>query len=189
MVGVNTTDYPESRGAPVSVGPCVRVIAGGSRGRVFPLDAPEVTVGRDDSVDLRLADTGVSRRHFKLLKTRDNLVMLLDLGSRNGTRVNGALAELVRLRDGDHVAIGPLAQLRFEYSGVRDPAPAPPSLTPRQIEVIRLIAAGRSTVEIADSLGIKERTITTHIDHIYQRLGVRCRASLTRFAFESGIVG
>ena len=60
-------------------------------------------------------------------------------------------------------------------------------LTAREAEVLRLIAAGCTSQEIADRLVISIHTVERHITHIYQKLGVRGRAEAVAFAFTHGI--
>lgn len=74
-------------------------------GRVLPLERPVTVLGRGAEADLRLADTGVSRRHAELRLGPDG-VRLVDLGSTNGTRVNGRQVTEARLADGDRVELG-----------------------------------------------------------------------------------
>ena len=62
-------------------------------------------------------------------------------------------------------------------------------LTPRQREVLQLVAEGKSMKEIADVLRISVRTVEFHKNGIMQELGVRTTAELTRYALEHGIVG
>jgi DNA-binding CsgD family transcriptional regulator/tetratricopeptide (TPR) repeat protein len=57
-------------------------------------------------------------------------------------------------------------------------------LSSREIEIARLVAEGLSNPEIADRLFISERTVTTHLQHVYQRLGVGSRTGLTRYVLE-----
>ena len=72
-----------------------------------PLDvAKEMTViGRQEECDLRLDHKSVSKMHCVLVKT-DGLLVLRDLGSTNGTRVNGTSVQIRRLRIGDRVGVG-----------------------------------------------------------------------------------
>ncbi|HEY0520033.1 MAG TPA: response regulator transcription factor, partial [Ilumatobacteraceae bacterium] len=64
----------------------------------------------------------------------------------------------------------------------------PAGLTRREIEVLRLIAAGSGTREIAEQLFISSKTADNHIQHIYTKLGVTNRASATRWAIEHDVV-
>lgn len=61
-------------------------------------------------------------------------------------------------------------------------------LTPREIEVLRLIAAGHSTKAMAVALVISVPTVERHITHIYEKLGVSSRAEATAFALRQGLV-
>jgi HD-GYP domain-containing protein (c-di-GMP phosphodiesterase class II) len=62
-------------------------------------------------------------------------------------------------------------------------------LTEREIEVLRLIARGHSTKEIARSLGISPKTVDNHIQHFYAKIAVKTRAGATLFAIEHGLAG
>jgi pSer/pThr/pTyr-binding forkhead associated (FHA) protein len=70
-----------------------------------PFSPPEMIIGRDPRVDLFIDNLGVSRRHAKLWWERGQF-MLTDLGSSNGTRVNGQRIESAALDEGDEVTIG-----------------------------------------------------------------------------------
>jgi DNA-binding NarL/FixJ family response regulator len=67
------------------------------------------------------------------------------------------------------------------------PQDEPKSLTPRQREVLRLIAAGSTAKEVASALNISVRTAEFHKVSIMQKLGIRTTAQLTRFAVENGL--
>jgi len=62
------------------------------------------------------------------------------------------------------------------------------ALTPRQREVLQLIAEGRTTKEIAITLQLSENTIETHRRHLMERLGVHEVAGLVRYAIHLGLV-
>ena len=81
------------------------VLEGVDKGRVFrDLQIP-VTIGREEGNALRLNDERISRYHAKV-QTEDNDIILTDLDSTNGTRVNGTAVQIRRLRPGDQVSIG-----------------------------------------------------------------------------------
>ncbi|MGH3006801.1 MAG: LuxR C-terminal-related transcriptional regulator [Gaiellaceae bacterium] len=61
-------------------------------------------------------------------------------------------------------------------------------LTPRQVEVLRLVAAGKSNREIAASLVISEHTVARHVQNIFATLGVSSRTAASAFAFEHDLV-
>ena len=73
------------------------------------------------------------------------------------------------------------------------PAAAPPSgvlpdgLTPREGEVLALIAAGRTNREIAAELYVSEATVKTHINNLFTKAGLRDRAQAVRYAYEHGL--
>ena len=61
-------------------------------------------------------------------------------------------------------------------------------ISARQLEVSRLVAPGLPNAGIAERLGISVRTVTSHLDHIYGRLGISSRAALTRWIVERGLL-
>jgi len=69
---------------------------------------------------------------------------------------------------------------------VRPPDPAT-TLTPRERDVLRLIAAGRSNVEIAQRLYITQATVKSHINNLFAKTGVRDRAQAVTYAFRHGL--
>jgi DNA-binding NarL/FixJ family response regulator len=65
-------------------------------------------------------------------------------------------------------------------------AGADDELTPREAEVLRLIAAGQSNREIARTLFVSEATVKTHVNRIFAKTGSRDRAQATRYAYTHG---
>ncbi len=63
----------------------------------------------------------------------------------------------------------------------------PDQLTPREAEVLELIAQGLSNAEIAATLVVSAATVKTHVNRIFSKTGVRDRAQAVRYAFEHGI--
>jgi len=84
------------------------VVSGKPEGKVIPLTAPVFRVGRDESCHLRPNSVEVSRRHTEITIS-ETAVVVTDLGSRNGTLVNGTLLTAPhRLKSGELLKIGPL---------------------------------------------------------------------------------
>jgi DNA-binding NarL/FixJ family response regulator len=61
-------------------------------------------------------------------------------------------------------------------------------LTPRELSTLRLMADGRSNKEIANELGISERTVKTHLGHLFDKLGVTSRTEAVKVAARRGLV-
>lgn len=83
----------------------IRVLEGLERGRVFAHLPTPVTIGREDDNHIQLNDDRVSRFHAKLQED-DGKIILTDLDSTNGTRVNGHPIQMRVLQVGDVLAIG-----------------------------------------------------------------------------------
>ena len=63
----------------------------------------------------------------------------------------------------------------------------PDQLTPREVEVLALIAAGLSNGEIADRLVLSGATVKTHVNRIFSKTGARDRAQAVRYAYRHGL--
>jgi predicted component of type VI protein secretion system len=114
------------------------VLEGVDKGRVFR-DLPiPVTIGREEGNALRLNDERVSRYHAKV-QIEDGDVILTDLDSTNGTRVNGSAVQIRRLRPGDQVSIGRSMLLfgTMEEIAARRAAAAPAAAGGSQAQTVR----------------------------------------------------
>jgi DNA-binding NarL/FixJ family response regulator len=74
-----------------------------------------------------------------------------------------------------------------DYLERGDAAPEDP-LTPRELEIVKLVAEGYSSDEIAEALVISRKTVEHHRSHILEKLGMRDRVELTRYAIRRGLV-
>jgi hypothetical protein len=104
--------HPPMSGPP-GAGRGVRLVA--NDGRTYPLSIGSTVIGRGDQANLRLPDVGISRRHARL-DFDGAQVVLTDLGSTNGTMVNGQRVSAVALNPGDMIQIG-TTTLTFRVDG------------------------------------------------------------------------
>jgi DNA-binding CsgD family transcriptional regulator len=74
-------------------------------------------------------------------------------------------------------------------AGTDDAGRAPSPLTPRELEVLRLVASGQGNRAIAAHLFLSEKTVARHVSNIFLKLGLSSRAAATRYAFEHGLAG
>ncbi len=89
---------------------------------LISLQRPVILIGRHLDCDARIEHAKVSRRHCCVAIAYDRII-LRDLGSRHGVRVNGRKVEEVRLEPGDEIAIGPLL-FRFDGEAAGKPPAA-----------------------------------------------------------------
>jgi len=178
--------------------------------RVIPLIDGEVAViGRDPSCELAVeADSEVSRRHALLERVGAGWCVR-DLGSRNGTFVNGErIASTCALHHRDELRIGGarvvlcLADPPATDLGRTTSAEPPPSLTRREDDVLRalflpvrsgeLFTEPSSTREMAAALVVSEAAIKQHLAHLYDKFaiapGERRRVRLANEALRRGAV-
>jgi DNA-binding NarL/FixJ family response regulator len=100
-----------------------------------------------------------------------------------------AIASLVSRRDDK--APGHSSEVAVQSAGLAAssaPTANPPTLTPRETEVLRAAADGVRTSEIAERLSISERTVKAHLANIYQKLGVDSRTAAVALAHRNGWV-
>jgi DNA-binding NarL/FixJ family response regulator len=104
------------------------------------------------------------------------------------------LADGVRVVAAGEALLAPSVTRRLlaEFAQVRPRDAAPPAgfgeLTPRELEVFRLIARGMSNAEIAQELIVSETTVKTHVARVLMKLGLRDRIQAVVLAYESGII-
>jgi two-component system cell cycle response regulator len=92
------------------------VIAGNAVGEMYMLRKDDVIIGRDSECDIQIRDVGISRRHSKIYKSKGGEIYIEDLGSTNGTYINGEQIVKKPLNDGDRVQLGRTTILKFSLS-------------------------------------------------------------------------
>jgi DNA-binding NarL/FixJ family response regulator len=103
------------------------------------------------------------------------------------------LVDAVRVVAAGDALISPAVTRRLVAEFAARPVPAQrpqglDELTPRELEVLRLIARGLSNGEIAESLVVAEATVKTHVTRILMKLGLRDRVQAVVLAYETGVV-
>jgi len=104
------------------------------------------------------------------------------------------LFDAVRVVAAGDALLAPTVTRRLvsEFARLRPSAPTRPDalseLTPRETEVLRLVAEGLSNGEIAGRLVVSEETIKTHVSRLLGKLGIRDRTQAVVVAYESGLV-
>lgn len=83
---------------------------------------------------------------------------------------------------------GGSALLHARRAAAHDAAPDAPPLSRRELEILRLVADGRSGREIAEALHLSAETIKTHLRRVYLTFGVSDRAAAVAYAFRSGLL-
>jgi DNA-binding NarL/FixJ family response regulator len=84
-------------------------------------------------------------------------------------------------------AVTALIRDYLDRAGRGEAVPADP-LTPREVEIVKLVAEGYSSDEIAATLVISKKTVEHHRSHVLEKLGMRDRVELTRYAIRRGLV-
>ena len=157
--------------------------------RLHVVTVPELVIGRSDECALRLIDSAVSRSHTRLVRTTTGL-LVRDLGSRNGTFVNGRRIQAAELIDGGEVQINPY-QLRIfldpahaeQHMAASDDSTESAAilvalgsdvermerkLTPTERRVYEALLKGFPRKDIASLLGMKPETVHTHATSIFR---------------------
>jgi DNA-binding CsgD family transcriptional regulator len=203
---VTTTEYAEDERTELGT-PFLERVRGAPAGPPHRLGAGTFVIGREPTVEVVLDVDGVSRKHARVTVEPSGVARVIDLSSRNGTFLNGRRIEDAPLRDGDELRVGPV-MLRLRYSGPKTPVTPPPPqplsppsappsnppreaasagvppgtpalpLSPRELEVARLVAQGLTNAEIGATLHISPATVGRHLSNVYERLGIHSRAAL-----------
>ena len=96
------------------------------------------------------------------------------------------LMDAVRAVVDGHVWMPPALQAEMTAQALQSETEP---LSSREREIVRAVALGLRNAEVAQRLGIAEATVKTHLNKIFQKLGIRDRTELVRYAIRVGIVG
>ena len=180
--------------------PGVELVGKGQQ-RLIMLALGSNLIGRDEQAQVSLSHPAASRRHAEIRLRHGGGAMVVDLGSTNGTYVNGARIKRKLLHEGDRIRIGSVVVLRYgQYpleqvfsqqltgSGALSESlsSVPLPLSVREREVALLVADGLSNPVIAARLNISARTVGAHLNNIYKRMGIHSRVQLTRLVLAHG---
>jgi DNA-binding NarL/FixJ family response regulator len=128
----------------------------------------------------------------------DSIIAALQAGALGYLTKDATRAEIGRAvlaAAAGQAVLDQAVQQRLLSAAVRGPAAAPAGpapaddLTPREAEVLRLIAAGKSNREIARALFVSEATVKTHVNRIFAKTGSRDRGQAVRYAYTRGYAG
>lgn len=188
------------KAARVRPAPALRFDPGSLGGTTIHLEHAEGTLGRRPENHYVVADPRVSRVHVQIARVGDSGLVLTELGSSGGTTVNGEpVAGSKVVSHGDRVSFAGVT------CTVEDPvaasvaddatmvlhlppqAPVGPHLSPRQTEVLDGIGQGLTNAQIAERLGITERTVKAYAQELYVKLGVHNRAGAVAAAIKAGL--
>jgi DNA-binding NarL/FixJ family response regulator len=104
----------------------------------------------------------------------------------SGAQIHESLRQVLD----DHAVIDPAVQRHLIDAIASEPVPRskyPDGLTPREAEVLSLMAGGLSNAEIASRLVVSEGTVKSHVNHLFAKIGARDRAQAVTYAFRQGL--
>ncbi len=162
-------------------------IRGSGPAELFPLDRERVTIGRGDQNDVALRDDRLVSQVHAVIESYGASFSLRDLGSSNGTFVNGqSLTGEQVLRPGDEIRMG-RTQLLFRDTGTSaaertDTGPKAPTLTVRERDVLIALcrpllnaspfAEPASIAQIAEELVVSDAAVKFHLANLYDKFAI-----------------
>ncbi len=162
----------------------VQPVVSGTGGDVLLLDLQMDRWMMDDIPQLsRLTNVIV----LTASESAENGVKALRLGAKGIVQKRFAIETLmmaVRSVADGLVWMPPMVQTEF----ARQESSSGKELTPRESEIVRYVCSGMKNIEVAERLAITESTVKTHLNNIFQKLGVRDRLELTHYAIKTGMV-
>jgi DNA-binding CsgD family transcriptional regulator len=126
-------------------------------------------------------------RQLKLPYLAAKTRMIIGLASKRGGDMDRAQIEFEAAR-AEFERLGASLEVLAAAEHLRDASELPRGLSARELEVLRLVSAGKTNREIATAMGISEHTVSRHLENIFRKLEVSSRAAATAFAFEHELV-
>ncbi|MDQ1246765.1 MAG: hypothetical protein QG597_1133 [Actinomycetota bacterium] len=174
----------------------MEVLNRGSAGvHVINPSAPRLVIGRSRTCDVVVGnDPSVSRQHAAVERF-DGYLRVRDLGSSNGTFLNGVKVDAPRrLNSGDTIAVGAAVieyavvdETDLDHLTTQTAAADEYGLSAREVDLLRLLACGLTDQEIAARLTLSISTVRSHLDRIRDKTGKRRRTQLVALAIAMGL--
>lgn len=141
----------------------------------------------DDNVGLDPKDVGRAREAFvRKLNGEAQTELEVGLRRRDGTPMRVSVNS-VPVMDGDGVMIGSFGLVHV-LGEAESPTESVPSLSPREHETLMLLAAGSSTVQMAQAMGISTETVRNHVKRVLKTLGARSRLEAVAKGRRAGLI-
>lgn len=154
---------------------------------ILDIDMPGIS-GIDAAKQIHTSNPGIEILILSAIDRREMIVQALEAGVSGYLHKDFILDEL-RFALGTILAGSRYLSPRIQDSLIKDKdGPITPGLTPRQTEILRLVAAGKTTKEVARVLGISPKTVEFHRAQIMDRIGVHDVTALTRYAMQNGLI-
>ena len=154
---------------------------------ILDIDMPGIS-GIDAAKQIHTSNPGIEILILSAIDRREMIVQALEAGVSGYLHKDFILDEL-RFALGPILAGSRYLSPRIQDSLIKDKdGPITPGLTPRQTEILRLVAAGKTTKEVARVLGISPKTVEFHRAQIMDRIGVHNVTALTRYAMQHGLI-
>lgn len=155
----------------------------------------DLSMGRDNGLDLvstlHATDPALPVLVLSMHVTEAHVASAIRLGASGYVAKDGVPAELgqaLRSSIRGECYISPVLTGRLLRQSLQAPSQGAGALTQRQRQILGLIGAGKSTKQIGFELGLSEKTVAAHRAQIGDRVGIRDRVALARFALEQGLV-
>lgn len=131
------------------------------------------------------AADAIASRHAVATLLPAEVIGLFDEAQGSVRRTLGAAGHRAALDEGRRLADGEVRALAHALAAPEDD-PATAVLSPRELEIVELVAGGLTNRLVASRLGLSTRTVDAHLDHVRNKLGLRSRAQIVRWLIEHG---